>query len=80
MSKKPLEKPAKIENQVTRFQIQPEIESACKRWKPILRTPYSETLVENEQSFNMKTGKFMISKHAINQNKDDEKCFIPVRI
>ena len=57
-----------------------ETESACKRWKPILRTPDSETLIENEHSFYMKTGKFMISKHAINQNRDDEKCFITVRI
>ena len=57
-----------------------DTESACKLWKPILRTPYSDTLVENEQGFNMKTAKFMIYKHAITRNKDDEKCFIPVRI
>ena len=52
-----------------------DTELACKLWKPILRTPYSDTLVENEQCFHMKTGKFMIYKHAINRNKDDEKMF-----
>ena len=45
------------ESKLTRFQIYPETELACKYNKPLYKTQYSEVLVENEQGFNMNTGK-----------------------
>ena len=46
-----------IENKLSRFQIYPETEIACKYPKPFFKTQYSKTLVEYEKSFGMKTGK-----------------------
>ena len=35
-----------IENKLTRFQLYPETEIACKYKKPLYKTQYSEILVE----------------------------------
>ena len=37
-----------IENKLTRFQIYPETELACKYNKPVYKTQYSEILVETK--------------------------------
>ena len=43
-----------IENKLTRFEIYPETEVACKYPKPLCKTQYSEILVEYEKGFKMK--------------------------
>ena len=43
------------ENKLTRFQIYPETEIACKYNKPIYKTQYSEILVEYKSGFDMNT-------------------------
>ena len=42
-----------IENNLTRFQVYPETELACKYKMPIYKTQYSEILVEYENGFDM---------------------------
>ena len=49
-----------IENKLTRFQIYPETELACKYKKPIYKTQYSEILVEYEHGFDMNTGHLIV--------------------
>ena len=46
-----------IENKLTRFQIYPETELACKYKTPLYKTQYSEILVEYKKGFEMNTGK-----------------------
>ena len=46
-----------IENKMTRFQIYPEIELACRFKTPFYKTQYSEVLVEYEKAFDMSIGK-----------------------
>ena len=53
-----------IENKLTRFQIYPETELACKYNKPFYKTQYSEILVEYENGFDMNTGKLIIHQMA----------------
>ena len=36
------------DNNLTRYQIYPETEFACKYWKPLFKTQNSETLVDYE--------------------------------
>ena len=50
-----------IENKLTRFQIYPETELACKYNKPLYKTQYSEIIVEYED---MNTGKLIIHPMA----------------
>ena len=45
------------ENNLTRFQMYPETELACKYTKRLYKTQYSEFLVEYEDGFDMNTGK-----------------------
>ena len=45
----------KIEKKMTRFQVYPETELACKYTKPLYKTQYSEILVEYEEVFDMIT-------------------------
>ena len=51
----------KIKNTLTRFQIYPETELACKYKKPIYKTQYSEILVEYEHGFDMNTGHLIVA-------------------
>ena len=50
-----------IENKLTRFQIYPEIELACKYNTLLYKTQYSEVLVEYEKGFDMNTRKLIIN-------------------
>ena len=69
-----------IENKLTRFQVYPETELACKYNKPLHKTQYSEILVEYEQVFDMKTGNFIINPHATHYSTRDENSYIPVHL
>ena len=51
------------ENKLTRFQIYHETEFACKYQNPLLKTQYSEILVEYDESFDMTTGKLKYTPH-----------------
>ena len=66
-----------IENKVTRFQIYPETELACKYKKPIYKTQYSEILVEYEHDFDMNTGHLIVDPMATSHSLTDGKplCF-----
>ena len=68
-----------IENKLIQFQIYPETELACKYNTPLYKTQYSEILVEYEKSFNMNTGKLIISQYPTYHNKNDENSYIPVK-
>ena len=51
-------------NKLTRFQLYPETELACKYNKLLYKTQYSELLVEYENGFDMSTGKLIIHQMA----------------
>ena len=70
----------KIEKMLTRFQIYPETELACKYNKPLYKTQYSEIFVKYEQGFDMNTGKFIINPHATHYSTSDENSYIPVHL
>ena len=53
-----------IENNLTRFQIYPETELACKYEKPIYKTQYSEILVEYKHGFDMNTRHLIVDPMA----------------
>ena len=53
-----------IVNKLTRFQIYPEKELACKYNKPLYKTQYSEFLVEYDNGFDMNTVKLIIHQMA----------------
>ena len=57
---------------MTRFQIYPETELACKNNKPLYRTQFSEILVEYENGFNKNTGKLVIHPMASSHSTTDE--------
>ena len=61
-----------IENKLTRFQIFPETELACRYKKPIYKTQYSENLVEYEHGFDMNTGHLIVNPmpHLIHSPTD----------
>ena len=61
-----------IENKLTRFQIYPETEVACKYNKPLYKTQYSENRVGYEDSFDMNTGKLVIHEMATSSSTTDE--------
>ena len=63
---------------MTRSQINPETELACKYNKPLYKTQNSEILVEHEQSFDMNTGKLIIHPMATHHSTSDENSNIPV--
>ena len=69
-----------IENKLTRFQIYPETELACKYNKPLYKTQYSEILVEYEQGFDMNTGKVIKNPHATHHRTKDQNSYIPVNL
>ena len=65
-----------IENKLTRFQIYPETELACKYKKPLYKTQYSEY----EQGFDMNTGKLIIHPNSAHYSTSDENSNIPVNV
>ena len=67
-----------IENKLTRFQVYPETELAYKYNTPLYTTQYSQLLVECEKSFDINTGKLIISQYPTYHNKNDENSYIPV--
>ena len=66
----------KIENKLTRFQIYPETELACKYNKPLYKTQCSENLVEYENGFDMNTGYLIIHQMAISHSYTDENSYV----
>ena len=70
----------KIENKLTRFQIFPDTELACKYNKPLYKTQYSEILVEYQQGFDMNAQKLIIHPMATHHSTSDENSYIPVNL
>ena len=68
-----------IENKLTRFQIYPEMELACKYTKPLYKTQYSELLVEYEDGCDMKTGKLIIHPMATSHSTTYKNSYVPVK-
>ena len=64
---------------MTRFQIYPETEFACKYTKPLYKTQYSEILVEYEDGFDMNTGKIIIHEMATSYSTTDKNSYVPVQ-
>ena len=62
-----------IENKLTRFQIYPETELACKWNTPLYKTQYSEVFVEYEKGFDMNTGKLIINPKATHHISNCDK-------
>ena len=70
-----------IEIKLTRFQIYPETEFACKYNTPLYKTQYSENLVEYEKGFDINTGNVIIMPNLTHHiSKSDENSFIPVTV
>ena len=69
----------KIENKLTRFQIYPETELACKYNKPIYKTQYSEILVKYENGFDMNTGHLIVSPMATSHSLTEENPYVSVK-
>ena len=68
-----------IENKLTRFQIYPEAELACKYKKPIYKTQYSEILVEYEHGFDMNTGHLIVDPMATSHSLTDGNPYVSVK-
>ena len=68
-----------IENKLTRFQIYPETELACKYKKPNYKTQYSEVLVEYEHSFDMNTGNLIVDPMATFHSPTDGNPYVSVK-
>ena len=66
-------------NKVTRLQLYPETELACKYNKTLYKTQYSEILVEYENGFDMSTGKLIIHQMATSHSYTDEKSYVSVK-
>ena len=66
-------------NILTRFQIYPETELTCKYNKPLYKTQYSEILVENEDGFDLKTGKLIIHPMATSRSYTEENSYVSVK-
>ena len=67
-----------IENKLTRFQIYPETELACKFKTPLYKEQYSQIFVKYEKHFDMKTGKLLNNPYPTYHNKNDKNSYIPV--
>ena len=63
---------------MTRFQIYPETELACKYTKPLYKIQNSEILVKYEEGFNMDTGKLNEQPMATYHSTTDKKSYVPV--
>ena len=68
------------ESKLTRFQIHPEKELACKYTKPLYKIQYSEILVLYVQGFDMNTVKLIIHPMATSHSTNDKNSFIPVNL
>ena len=68
-----------IENKLTRFQIYPETELACKYKKPIYKTQYSKILVEYEHGFIMYTGHLILDPMATSHSLTDGNPYVSVK-
>ena len=68
-----------IENKLTRFQIYPETELACKYKKPIYKTQYSKILVEYEHGFIMNTGHLIVDPMATSHSLTDGNTYVSVK-
>ena len=66
-----------IENELTRFQIYPETELACKYKTPLYKTQYSNIFVEYKKSFDMVTGKLINNPNLTFHSSKDENSYIP---
>ena len=64
---------------MTRFQIYPETELACKYTKPLHKTQYSEILFEYEEGFDTNTGKLIKHPMATSHSATDENSYVPVQ-
>ena len=60
-----------IENKLTRFQIYPEKEFACKYKKPLYKTQHSEILVKYNNGFDMNTRKLIQHSMATHHSYTD---------
>ena len=69
-----------IENKLTRFQIYPETELACKYNNPIYQTQYSEILVEYQNGFEMNTVNLIVHSMATSRSFTDENSYVSVKI
>ena len=70
-----------IEIKLTRFQIYPETELACKFNIPLYKLQYSENLVEYKNSFDMNTGNLIIMPNLTHHiSKSDKNSYIPVTV
>ena len=67
------------ENKLTRFQVYPGTEFACKYKKPIYKTQYSEILVEYENGFDMNTGNLIVHPMATSRSFTDENPYVSVK-
>ena len=65
---------------MTRFQIYPETELACKYTKALYKTQYSGSLVEYKQGFDMNTGKVVIQSMGTHHSTSDKNSYIPVNL
>ena len=68
-----------LENKLTRFQVYPETELACKYNKPIYKTHYSEILVEYENGFDMNTGHLIVSPMDTSRSFTAENSYVSVK-
>ena len=68
-----------IENKLTRFQLYPETELACKYKKPIYKTQYSEILVEYKHGFDMNTGHLIVNPIATSLSLTDGNPYVSVK-
>ena len=68
-----------IENKLTRFQIYPEKELACKYKTPIYKTQYSEILVEYEVGCDMNIGHLIVSPMATSHSPTDGNPYVSVK-
>ena len=67
-----------IENKLTRFQIYHETEFACKYKNPLHKIQYSEIIVENDEIFDMATGKLKYNPHATHHPLNEGTSYFPV--
>ena len=63
---------------MTRWQVYPEPELACKYTKPLYKTQYSEILVGYEDGSDMNTGKLILHPMATSRSTTDKNSYIPV--
>ena len=64
------------ENKLTRFQLYPETEFACKYKNPQYKTQYLKMLVEYEDGFGMNTGKIIQHQMSTHQSYPDENSYV----